>query len=240
MEPTERSWSLNGVDFTLELWPGKVFIPTTVSELMAKNLGMLPAGAVVIDMGCGAGFFAVLATKMGASKVYAVDVMREAVELTKRNVERNGVADRVDVRCGSLFEPIADVKADLILIDVSGIPARLSRLTPWYPGAIATASEDGTEPTITALKQARDHLLPGGRLLFASGSLQNEKPILQAAQALFQNNLQLLYERIMPVTEQLRAALDQCIDLIDRGIISLVERHGKNYWWLRIHEASVR
>lgn len=239
MDTLLKSWSLNGFDFELELRPGEVFVPTTISELMGKNIGQLSADAVVIDMGCGSGILAVLTAKMGARKVYAVDVMPEAAELTRQNVRRNGVADRVEVHCGSLFEPIRDVKADLILIDVSGIAARLARRTPWYPGQIATASEDGTEPTVSALKQGRDHLRPGGRLIFPSGSLGNEKRILEVAQELFQNKLTALSEKLLPANQQLREAFDQCQDLIEKGIVYLIERRGKMYWLLHLHEVNV-
>jgi methylase of polypeptide subunit release factors len=239
MEPTVKSWSLNGVDFSLEIWPGEVFVPTSVSEVMAKNLGEFPPKAVVVDMGCGSGFFAVLAAKMGAAKVYAVDIMPKAVDLTKRNIERNGMSDRAEVRCGSLFEPIQDVKADLIIVDVSGIAEKLARHTPWYPAPIATASEDGTEPTISVLKQARNHLLPGGRLIFPSGSLANEKRILEVAHQVFEKNLRSLSEKFFPVTQQLRAAFDQCQDLIEKGIVQLVERRGKQYWLLHVYECSL-
>ena len=239
MEPTVKSWSVNRVNFSLELWPGEVFIPTSVSEIMAKNLGELPENAVVIDMGCGSGFFSVMAAKMGAAKVYAVDVMPQAVALTKRNLVRNGVAKRVDVHCGNLFDPIKEVKAHLIIVDVSGIAEKLARCTPWYPDPIATASEDGTEPTVSVLKQGRDHLLPSGRLIFPFGSLANEKRILEVAQQVFQKNLRSLSERLLPVTQQLRVAFDQCQDLIEKGFVYLVERRGKKYWLLRVYEASI-
>lgn len=239
MEAVIKSFSLNDIDFSLELWPEEVFVPTTISEIMAKNIGQLPEKAVVIDMGCGSGILSVLAAKMGAGKIYAVDVMPQAVELTKRNIARNGVADRVEVYCGALFEPIKGIKADLILIDVSGIAAKLARHTPWYPDPIATANEDGSEPTVSALKQGRDHLRPGGRLIFPFGSLANEKKILEAAREVFQNNLRSLSEKLLPIQGQLREAFDQCQDLIEKGFVSLVERRGKQYWLLHVYEASV-
>jgi len=239
MEMTEKSWSICGISFSLELWPGRVFVPTTVSEVMAEHLSELPKDAVVIDMGCGAGFFAVLAAKLGAAKVYAVDVTAQAVELTKRNLIRNGIAEKVEVLCGNLFEPLKQVKANLIIIDVSGIAAKLARLTPWYPMSIAAASDDGTEPTISALREGRKHLFPGGRLIFPFCSLANETRILQVAKELFQTNLRPLSEKLLPVTQQLRAALDQCQDVMEKGWVSLAERRGKKYWLLHLYEAAV-
>jgi len=239
METAEKSWSIGGIDFSLELWPGQVFVPTTVSEVMATHLSGLTEEAVVIDMGCGSGFFAVLAAKLGAAKVYAVDVTTQAVELTKRNLIRNGIAERVEVVCGNLFEPIKGIRADAIILDVSGIAARLARFTPWYPEAIAAAGEDGAEPTVSALSQGSTHLLPGGKLIFPCASLANHARILQVAKEIFQNNLKVLSEKFLPVTKQLKDALIQCNDLVEKNWISLTERRGKQYWLLHVYEGRL-
>lgn len=239
METLEKSWSICGIDFSLELWPGQVFVPTTVSEVIAEQLTELPKETVVIDMGCGSGFFAVLAAKLGAAKIYAVDVTSQAVELTNKNLTRNGIAEKAEVFCGNLFEPLKGIKAQQIILDVSGVAARLARSTPWYPEAIVSASEDGSEPTISALSQGREHLLPGGKLIFPCGTLAHESRIIEAAKELFQNNLRPLSEKLIPVTQQLREAFDQCQDLLEKGWVSLVERRGKKYWLLHIYEGQV-
>jgi methylase of polypeptide subunit release factors len=239
MEITEKSWSICGIDFSLELWPGRVFVPTTVSEVMADHLREISKADVVIDMGCGSGFFAVLAAKLGAAKVVAVDVTAQAVELTKKNLIRNGIADRVEVTCGNLFEPVKGIMANAIILDVSGIAAKLARFTPWYPEAIAAASEDGTEPTVSALSQGRRHLLPGGKLIFPCCSLANHARILQVAREVFQSNLKVLNEKLLPLTQQLKDALLQCNDLVEKNWVSLIERRGKKYWRLYVYEARL-
>jgi methylase of polypeptide subunit release factors len=238
MEAVEKTWSLCGIEFSLELWPGKVFVPTAVSEVIAQQLTRFPRETVVIDMGCGSGFFAVLAAKLGAAKIYAVDVTAQAVELTKKNLARNGIAEKTEVLCGNLFEPLKGIQAHQIILDVSGVASRLARFTPWYPEAIASASEDGTEPTISALSQAWKHLSPGGRLIFPCGSLAHESRIIETATEIFRHNLRLLSEKLIPVTRQLREAFDQCHDLIEKGWVSPVERRGKKYWLLHIYEGQ--
>lgn len=238
MATLEKSWSICGIDFSLELWPGQVFVPTTVSELIAHQLTHLPKETVVIDMGCGSGFFAVLAAKLGAAQIYAVDVTSQAVELTKKNLARNGITASAEILRGHLFEPLKGIKAQQIILDVSGVASRLARCTPWYPEAIASANEDGTEPTISALRQGREHLLPGGKLIFPCGTLAYESRIIEAAKELFHKNLRLLSEKLIPVTQQLGEAFDQCHDLLEKGWISLVERRGKKYWLLHVYEAQ--
>lgn len=48
------------------------------------------AGSAVLDMGCGTGVLAILASKMGASKILAVDTDEWAYQNAIENVEKNG------------------------------------------------------------------------------------------------------------------------------------------------------
>jgi len=52
----------------------------------------LPAGATVLDYGCGSGILAIAARLLGAADVYAVDVDAQAVQATRENAQRNRVA----------------------------------------------------------------------------------------------------------------------------------------------------
>ena len=178
-------------------------------------------------MGCGSGFFAVLAAKLGAAQIYAVDVTSSQCQ-TKKNLARNGITASAEILCGHLFEPLKGIKAQQIILDVSGVASRLARCTPWYPEAIASTNEDGTEPTISAFRQGREHLLPGGKLIFPCGTLAYERRIIEAAKELFHKNLRLLSEKLIPVTQQLGEAFDQCHDLLEKGWVSLVSGVGKN------------
>lgn len=52
------------------------------------------AGKTLIDYGCGSGILAIAALKLGASKVYAVDIDPQAILATKENAKRNQVFDQ--------------------------------------------------------------------------------------------------------------------------------------------------
>lgn len=54
--------------------------------------------AAVLDVGCGSGVLAIAAVLLGAPRAVAVDIDPAAVAATRANAERNGVADRIDVR----------------------------------------------------------------------------------------------------------------------------------------------
>jgi len=53
-----------------------------------------PAGADVIDFGCGSGILAVAALKLGASRAWGIDVDPRALVASRENAARNGVTDR--------------------------------------------------------------------------------------------------------------------------------------------------
>lgn len=59
------------------------------------------AGAKVLDFGCGTGVLAILASKLGAAEVEAVDIEEESLRNTLENCAANGVAN-VSARRGAL------------------------------------------------------------------------------------------------------------------------------------------
>jgi len=50
-------------------------------------------GKIVIDYGCGSGILSIAALKLGAKKVYAVDIDKQALIATEENAKRNHVFD---------------------------------------------------------------------------------------------------------------------------------------------------
>ena len=64
--------------------------------------GLVAPGARVADVGCGSGILAIAAAKLGAARVSASDVDPAAIDATRENAERNGVAERIDTTLGSL------------------------------------------------------------------------------------------------------------------------------------------
>ena len=77
-----------------------------------------PAGADVLDVGTGSGILAVAAARLGARAVTAVDIDPAAVEVTRANAERNGVAAVVDASTAPVAE-VAGTGADVVLVNVT-------------------------------------------------------------------------------------------------------------------------
>ncbi len=59
------------------------------------------SGAKVLDFGCGTGILAILASKLGAAELEAVDIEEESYRNTLENCVVNGVTN-VTTRCGTL------------------------------------------------------------------------------------------------------------------------------------------
>ncbi len=78
--------------------------------------GLIPAGARVLDLGTGSGIAAIRAAQLGVS-VMAVDINPDAVRCARMNILLNRVEERVEVRMGDLFAPVAGEKFDRILFN---------------------------------------------------------------------------------------------------------------------------
>lgn len=69
-------------------------------------------GQRVLDLGTGCGIHAIIAAKSGA-QVVATDISARALDYAQFNAELNGVV--IDVRLGSLFEPVAGLRFDVVV-----------------------------------------------------------------------------------------------------------------------------
>lgn len=77
------------------------------------------AGRRVLDYGCGTGVLAILAARLGAGAVVAVDIEEPAWESTLENAARNGVAAQVQAIHGTLDDVPADQPFDIILANIN-------------------------------------------------------------------------------------------------------------------------
>lgn len=211
------------------------FTPSTISSLLAQSLHVEP-GDVVIDIGCGSGILAIIAAKLGAGRVFAVDKSPDVVEVGTDNATAHGVADRITFFQGDLFAPIpADVEADVIIGDVSGIPDELADESGWFPTK-GGGGPRGSELPIRMLEEARRRLRPMGKLFLPTGSLQDEAAIMRRARTLY-SKIKSLADRPIPLPSQLAgsAALKE---LIDRKIVDVTQRGSRFLWNARVWELS--
>jgi ribosomal protein L11 methyltransferase len=161
IKPTWRDHAARTGDVILDLDPGMAFgtglHPTTRLCLAGVESGAdrgLLDGARVLDVGCGSGILAIAAAKLGAGSVRCVDTDPIAVEATIANADRNGLAERITARAGSL--PSGETGFDLVLANL-----------------IASV-------LIALAVPLRDELHPGGTLL-ASGIFEDRESDVRAA-----------------------------------------------------------
>ncbi len=91
-----------------------------------------PEGKTVIDYGCGSGILAIAAARLGAKEVLAIDTDPQALQATRENAEKNGVARKIRVafpgeETDTLF-PIADLLlANILANPLMTLAERLAR-----------------------------------------------------------------------------------------------------------------
>ena len=85
--------------------------------MMSRMLNLDFRNKSVLDMGCGSGILAILAGKLGASLIWAVDYDLNSTENTIENCNTNGLPNVV-VKTGS-SDVIANQKFDIILANIN-------------------------------------------------------------------------------------------------------------------------
>lgn len=84
----------------------------------------------VIDVGCGSGILSIIAAKLGAKEVLAVDIDKIAVRVSGENCEINGVSDKVTVQVG-ILEDLTVNKVDVVVANI--IADVIVGITPKVP-----------------------------------------------------------------------------------------------------------
>lgn len=155
--------------------PG-VFRPRSDTWLLARELvDSLPEslrdGAdrpSVLELCTGSGAIALAAAEAGAD-VTAVDLSRRSVATVVLNAVIRGV--RVRALRGSLFEPVAGRRFDLIATNPPYVPATSDTLPSRGPARAWDAGRSGRALIDPICDAAADHLHPGGVILMVHSSI---------------------------------------------------------------------
>ena len=217
-----------------------VFKPTLTTLLLTEQvLSTARKMHTVLDLGCGSGPIAIALALNGAQHVYATDLMPRACELAIKNVELNHVEKIVTVLQGDLFEPVDQMRFDIIVDDVSGVAEEVARLSSWFPPEVPLGGPDGAELTIAMLEKSRQHLSEGGQLFFPVLSLSNSTRILSVAREIYGDQLQRVASKLVPFNHELKDNYDALVRLRDRGMIGFEQIRSRLFWSLEIYRAEL-
>jgi release factor glutamine methyltransferase len=146
----------------------------TVVEVARGLRADRAAACRVLDLCTGSGAIAVaLAKELPAAQVIATELSPEAAAIAQQNAARNGFADRVEIRTGDLFAPVAGERFDLIVSNppyiATAVIATLSAEVRGEPAMALDGGPDGLVFYDRICAAAREHLVPGGALVVEHG-----------------------------------------------------------------------
>ncbi|MBB6091562.1 ribosomal protein L3 glutamine methyltransferase [Povalibacter uvarum] len=132
----------------------------------------------VVDIGTGSGCIAIAAAlALPDAKVDAADISDDALAVTRMNIERHNVADRVRAVRSDVFSALKGRRYDVIVTnppyvgseELAGLPEEYHR----EPRLGLYGGDDGLDIVRTILAEAHDHLEPHGILITEVGNSED-------------------------------------------------------------------
>ena len=120
IKPTWEEYEAKAGEIVVELDPGAAFGTgqhATTSLCIRALEDLVQPGMTVFDVGTGSGVLAIVAAKLGAKRVEAVDFDPVAVRVARENVRQNGAENVVRTERSDLLKSVAG-KADLIIANI--------------------------------------------------------------------------------------------------------------------------
>ena len=173
IKPTWEEYEAGAGEIVAELDPGAAFgtgqHATTALCIRALEELVRP-GMTVFDVGTGSGVLAIVAAKLGAKRVEAVDFDPVAVRVARENVRQNDVEDIVRTGQSDLLKSV-EGRADLIIANI--IADIIVRLFGEVKGALA----EGGTMLLSGIIEDRlpDVVEAAGRHGFSIEKIEQEK-----------------------------------------------------------------
>jgi release factor glutamine methyltransferase len=169
-----------------------VLIPRPDTELVVMEclrLAKPMPSPTVLDIGTGSGAIAIAVAKQHAGvRATAIDIRPDALEVAKGNAAKHGVSDRVCFLAGDLFAPLGSQEQfDFILSNPPYVAREGLQMLPpgvrdYEPHRALDGGPGGYEVLDRLVREAGEHLVPGGYLIVEIGAAQ-ETPARQRIQA---------------------------------------------------------
>ena len=177
---------------TNEAWLGehrfyvdrRVIVPRShIAELLREQLSPWIddpwAVQSTLDLCTGSGCLAILAAlAFPESTVDAIDISPDALAVARRNVDDYGLESRVNLIESDAFAAVPGKRYDVIISNPPYVNAEsMADLPEEYlrePVLALASGEDGLDFTRILLREANDHLNPGGLLVVEIGNNRDE------------------------------------------------------------------
>lgn len=170
-------------ELDLAVEPG-VLIPRPETEVLVGAVlawveGQGREAPTALEVGAGSGAICLsLASEGYFTHIIATDISEQAIELARRNRDAAALADKVDLRRGSLFEPVDDeVRFDVIVSNPPYV-AEVDEATlepevlDWEPREALFGGHDGLDVIRRMIDEAPQYLKAGGLIALEVGADQ--------------------------------------------------------------------
>ena len=204
-----------------------IFKPNLTSQLSFETAtSEIKNNFKVLDLGCGSGIIGIALMKNFSNiKMYCSDLDNNSIKNTKQNFSKHKL--KADIRVGNLFDPWLNKKFDYIINDVSGISSVVAKNSPWFGDKVPCDSgEDGSNLTISIIKNASIYLTKNGSIQIPLISLSNVQKIVNIAEEYFLE-IKIIKSKDWFLPKEMENLKDTLDELKSKNCINFDERFGK-------------
>ena len=138
--------------------------PWTVAQ--SEWAAELAGGDRILEVGCGAGHIGLAAAVVSGAPLVQVDRDPGACRWAAQNATANGYSDRVEQRCGTAEDVLAeDERFTVVIADPPYVPSDDVALYPEDPPTAIDGGPDGLDGVRSFLTAVLPHLASGGSVI---------------------------------------------------------------------------
>lgn len=122
IKPSWEEYQAKDGEVIIDIDPGMAFgtgIHASTRFCMKFVDQYVKGGESIVDAGCGSGILSIAAAKLGAVRVFAMDVDELAVKIARENIALNGLKDVIQAQTGDIVEEIGQQRPDMILANIT-------------------------------------------------------------------------------------------------------------------------
>lgn len=145
---------------------GSVLRPRPWTLAQSEWAADLADGTAILEVGCGAGHIGLAAVALTGAPLVQVDRDPVACRWAGVNAAANGYGDRVEQRCGTAGEVLADSELfSVVIADPPYVPSADVGLYPEDPLGAIDGGSDGLGMVRSFVVDVADHLRPAGSII---------------------------------------------------------------------------